>query len=312
MKTKLTVIGERDPATSRVLELLSRHGELRVLHISSPGEGRKASLLTPHVIVVHGKTFLQQPQTFREIREAHAIPIVVYTDDAQDEALCLEMGASDVIILPLQEKSLLPRLKNHLRIRRLLEEMEKVDNVLFTIARIVEAKDYYTKGHIQRVTNYSFSIGLTMGLTEKELKTLKIGALLHDIGKIAIPDAILTKKGPLTPEEMEVIKRHPLLGYKICKPLTAMKEALEIILYHHERWDGTGYPKGLKGEEIPFLARIVAVADVFDAISSTRVYSTKRLSDEESLRTLEKAGGKELDPQIVEAFTKGLKNLSRH
>ena len=307
MKTRLTLIGEKDQTTNRILDILSHVREFRVFHIPAPEEGRKTYLINPHAIVVHSKTFLKFPHLFRELKEAHSIPIVVYTSHPQEEPLCLEMGANDVIILPLQEKSLLPRLKNHVKVRRLLEEMERVDNVLFTIAKIVEAKDYYTKGHIQRVTSYSYSIGLTMGLTERELKTLKIGALLHDIGKVAIPDAILTKKGPLTPEEMEVIKRHPTLGYRICRPLTTMKEALDIILYHHERWDGSGYPKGLKGEDIPPLARIVAVADVFDAISSKRIYNSKPLSREESFKVLEKASGRELDPEIVATFLKGLR-----
>ncbi len=310
MRTKLTLIGEKDQTTNRVLDILSRNREFRILHISALEEGRRSYLLNPHVLVVHSKAFLESPRSFIEIREAHSVPIVVYTNNPEEEPICLEMGANDVILLPLQERALLPRLKNHIRIRRLLEEMERVDNVLFTIAKIVEAKDYYTKGHIQRVTSYAYSIGLTMGLNERELKTLKIGALLHDIGKVAIPDAILTKKGPLTMEEMEVIKRHPTLGYRICKPLATMKEALEIILYHHERWDGTGYPKGLKGEEIPLLARIVAVADVFDAITSKRIYNSRALTKEESFKVLKRAAGKELDPEIVDCFIKGLKRLT--
>ncbi len=308
MKTRLTLIGEENGTTYKVLNILSRYKEFSLLHIPHPPEGKRKSFLNPHVVIVHSKTFLKAPQVFRDLRDTFPVPIVVFTEDPEDEAPCLEQGANDVIILPIQEKAILPRLRNHIKIKRLLEEMEKVDNVLFTIAKIVEAKDYYTKGHIQRVASYSYSIGLVMGLKEHELKTLKIGALLHDIGKIAIPDSILTKRGPLTPEEKEVIKRHPALGYRICKPLTTMKEALEIILHHHERWDGTGYPKGLKGKEIPLLARIVAVADVFDAISSNRIYNSKPLSKAESYRVLEEAAGKELDPEIVDCFIRGMKN----
>ncbi len=311
MRAKLALIGKDDPVTKKVLGLITQVKGFKVVYFPDPREGKVASQLKPHAIIVQGNIFLNYQDKLKTQWARHSIPIMAYTLDPKEEQLCMEQGASDVVLLPLQEGSLTTRVRNQLKIKNLMDEMEKVDNVLFTIAKIVEAKDYYTKGHIHRVTSYSYGIGLTMGLTERELKTLKIGALLHDIGKIAIPDSILAKEGTLTKEEMDIMKQHPLLGYRICKPLSSLNGALDIILYHHEKWDGTGYPQGLAGLEIPFLARVVAVADTFDAVSSSRNYMERTLSRKDALILLEEEAGTHFDPDVVEAFLKHLRKGSK-
>ena len=310
MRAKLALIGKDDPVTKRVLGLITQVKGFKAVYFPDLREGEVARQLKPHVIIVQGNIFLNYQDRLKTQWARHFTPIMAYTINPKEERLCMEQGASDVILLPFQEGSLTTRVRNQLKIKKLMDEMEKVDNVLFTIAKIVEAKDYYTKGHIHRVTSYSYGIGLTMGLTEKELKTLKIGALLHDIGKIAIPDSILSKKGTLTKEEMDIMKQHPLLGYRICKPLYTLNGALSVILYHHEKWDGTGYPQGLAGLEIPLLARVVAVADTFDAVSSGRNYMKRTLSRKDALILLEEEAGTHFDPDIVEAFLKHLKKGS--
>jgi len=232
-----------------------------------------------------------------------SIPLIALTKKKKDESVLLEMGANDVITLPSHPDTFIARIKNQIRIKKLMDEMEKVENILFSITKIVEARDPYTKGHSHRVTSYACEIGIHLGLKRQELDVLKKGALLHDIGKVAIPDAILRKRGSLSQKEEEVMKQHPKLGYRICKPLTTMNGALDIILHHHERWDGSGYPEGLKGEKIPFLARIVAVVDTFDALCSNRTYR-KPIEKKKALKFIEKGAGTLFDPQIVEAFLK--------
>lgn len=153
------------------------------------------------------------------------------------------------------------------------EELEKACIGIVDILRMtIEAKDSYTRGHSDRVAKYSVEIGKELGLSEKGLKILKLGAQLHDIGKIGIPDAILLKPGKLTDEEYMAIKKHPEIGVNILKNAEIFNDIIPIVLYHHERWDGRGYPQGLKGEEIPFFARICSIADTFDAITSKRSY----------------------------------------
>ncbi len=163
------------------------------------------------------------------------------------------------------------------------------------------AKDLYTQGHSHAVSTYARLIGEEMGLDEHDLQSVVRGCELHDIGKIAVPDQILLKKGPLTQEEFEIIKQHPVWGAKILEPLTFMKDVTEIVRQEHERWDGRGYPAGLKGEEICLGARITAVADAWDAMTSARPYR-KPLPRDIAIEEIRQGAGSQFDPMVVEAF----------
>ncbi len=178
---------------------------------------------------------------------------------------------------------------------------EGLVQTLQVLVKTVEAKDVYTRFHSQRVAEYSLGIAEVLGLSEREKDILKIAGILHDIGKIAVPENILLKKGKLTEEEFEIIKLHAPFGNEILKPLRFFHHEREIILYHHERWDGSGYPEGLVGEEIPFLARILAVADSFDAMTSDRVYR-KAMTFEDALKEIRELSGIKYDPVVVNAF----------
>jgi len=160
-------------------------------------------------------------------------------------------------------------------------------------------KDKYTIKHSNKVAEVAVLIGKSLGLSEEQLKALEFAGKLHDIGKIGIPDEILKKPGPLTPEERKIIEEHPRLGYLILQQLPAMQELLKAILYHHERYDGKGYLQGLKGEEIPLFARILAVADAYSAMRSDRPYR-KALSKEEAIEEIKRNMGKQFDPKIAE------------
>lgn len=164
-----------------------------------------------------------------------------------------------------------------------------------------EAKDTYTAGHNFRVTMYALKLGEEMLLKPEQLRALSQGAIVHDVGKIKVPDSILNKPGRLTPEERSIIEMHPVEGYEMCRDLGFMKEELDIIRSHHEKWDGTGYPDQLQGEQIPLLSRIVAVADVYDALTSTRSYR-KAWTHEEAIQFLKEHKGNHFDPQCVQAW----------
>jgi len=170
-----------------------------------------------------------------------------------------------------------------------------------TLARAIDAKDPYTKGHSDRVTKYAMKVAKEMKLSESAIRNIEYAALIHDIGKIGIQETILAKKGNLSETEYEIIKMHPLIGESIITPVKFLNGIAPLILYHHEHYDGKGYLEGLRGEGIPIGARIISVADAFDAMTSDRPYR-KALTKEEARRELEKESGKRFDPEVVEAF----------
>ncbi len=172
---------------------------------------------------------------------------------------------------------------------------------LRALSAALDARDSETEGHSQRVTKLALAIGAALNLSPEELTTLERGALLHDVGKIGVPDNILLKSGPLNKAEREWMNRHPQLGYDMLKEISFLQDALPVVLHHQERWDGSGYPEGLRGEQIPLGARIFAVADTYDAMTSTRPYR-RALSHEEALTEIRQCSGTQFDPRIVEAF----------
>lgn len=181
-------------------------------------------------------------------------------------------------------------------------EMETVENVVISLARTIDAKDRYTEGHTERVSQYSIFLGERLGLSDRKLETLRIGALIHDIGKIGIDQNILNKPGKLTTEERRHIEMHPVLGEEICSPLKALHEVGEIIRSHHEKLDGSGYPDGLKGDEISLETRIVTVADIFDALTTERSYR-KALPVNQAIAIMkEEAAQGKLDAELIDEF----------
>ena len=180
-------------------------------------------------------------------------------------------------------------------------------DMIQTLRYTVEAKDSYTRGHSDRVSEYSVLIGEKLGLSEEQIKTLRIGGLFHDIGKIGIPDSILLKPAKLTDDEYSQIKNHPSIGAHILGNATIFKEIIPIVKHHHEKYDGNGYPSRLKGEEIPYMARIAAVADTFDAMTSRRSYRGP-IDIEHVKEEIKRCEGAQFDPQIAEAFLDILNN----
>lgn len=193
-------------------------------------------------------------------------------------------------------------LANH-ALHESLEALDESKNMIFSLALALESKDEYIRGHSERVAEYAVALAKYLGLTEKEKQSLRYAAILHDTGKIGIPDVILNKSSKLSDEEWEIMKSHPGRGEKICSKLKFAQELLPVIRHHHEKFDGTGYPDGLKGENIPYLARIVAIADMVDAVTSQRPYRTAQTL-EKALEELEINAGIQFDPDLALAFVK--------
>ncbi|MFV9507058.1 MAG: HD-GYP domain-containing protein [Oscillochloridaceae bacterium umkhey_bin13] len=231
------------------------------------------------------------------------IPVTMLTglDDREHRQRGLEVGTDDFLTKPFDQSLLRARIRSQLRVKRLTDQLERTEQVIFMLALAVEAKDAYTEGHLRRLASYSEQLAIVANVPHEQLKAVRFGGLLHDIGKISIDDAILRKPGALTAEEYEQIKQHPEYGARIVQPMRFASEVAPIIRHHHERWDGNGYPAGLAGEGIPLGARIVAIADAYDAMMTDRPYR-RSLGLEETLRRLRAGSGREWDPHLLALF----------
>jgi putative two-component system response regulator len=233
------------------------------------------------------------------------LPVIVLTshrNNAMRQEAILA-GADDFINYPLNRLELVTRIHSLLRIREYHADLEQTQNVICALALALEAKDHYTRGHSQRVGDLSRTFALHLGLAAEMAERIRIAGLLHDIGKIAVPEKLLNKKGPLTREEFLRVIDHPVIGEEMVRPLTTLASVLQLIRHHHERYDGRGYPDGLRAEKIPYEVRLLSIVDAYDALTSHRAYRPAPLSHEAAMATLrrEAAGGK-WDPVMVDQF----------
>ena len=206
--------------------------------------------------------------------ESRLTPIVLVTglSDVEDRVRGMEADADDYLQKPVNPGELLARVRSLLRLKHYTDELERAELVLMALARSIEAKDPYTEGHCERLSNLSVDLGRRLGLPADELEALRRGGTVHDIGKVMVPDCILLKPGPLTTQERKIMREHPVIGERICAPLKSFRLVLPIIRHHHEKMDGSGYPDGLKGDSIPLTARILQLVDVYDALTTQRPY----------------------------------------
>ena len=231
------------------------------------------------------------------------IPITMLTglDDREHRTRGIEAGADDFLTKPFEQSILRARIRSQLRLKRLTDQLEHTESVIFMLAQAVEAKDSYTEGHLRRLRAYGEQLAIAYGLGYDDVRAVRYGGILHDIGKIGVSEAILHKPGPLTSEEMAQMKLHPDIGARIVSQMRFAHDVAPIIRWHHEYWDGSGYPNGLCGEEIPIGARIITIVDAYDAMTTDRPYRMA-LSGEETLRRLREGRGTQFDPHMLDIF----------
>ena len=237
-------------------------------------------------------------------RRTQLIPIIMTAgvQGTDIELAGLESGADEFLLKPLKPSLVRIRVRTMLRHKALIGSLEQAETILFALAQLVEQRDRYTGLHCQRLAAYAVAMGQALGLTKHELRALYRGGYLHDIGKVAVPDSILFKQGVLSEDEWQVMRQHTVRGEEICRPMKTLKPVLPIIRSHHERWDGQGYPDGLAGEEIPLLARILQVADIYDALTTARSYKPAFPHERAVALLFEEARRGWRDPELVAIF----------
>jgi putative two-component system response regulator len=213
----------------------------------------------------------------------------------------LDAGADDFLAKPVQQAELLARMRSAMRLRRSITSLERATQIVAALANAVEAKDVDLVHHCRWLAHHAARVGIQVGLRGEELEAVAYGALLHDVGKIGVPEHLLRKEGPLSDDEWTLMRRHPEIGERICRPLRASVGFAPIIRHHHERFNGTGYPDGLKGEQIPLGARIVAIADAYEAMVHGRPYQPSQ-PHERVAAELRRLSGAQFDPELVPVF----------
>jgi putative two-component system response regulator len=202
------------------------------------------------------------------------IPVVLVTGlaDRDNRLKGVEIGADEFLTKPVDPQELRARVRSLMRLKRYTDDLDSAASIIMALAVMVEARDGYTEGHCHRMANYATALGRSLGLGHDDLQALHRGGFLHDIGMLAIPDAVLRRPGRLEPEEFELVKSHTLIGDQLCGNLRSLQSVRPIVRYHHERYDGSGYPDGLRGDNIPLLAQIISIVDVYDAVTTQRPY----------------------------------------
>ena len=278
MPARILIVDD-ESASRTALEMLLRREGYEV-HNASDGSCALAecSSFRPDLVLLDvlmpGINGFEVCRRIKATPETRLTPVVLITglSDAEDRIQGINAGADDFLSKPIDVNELLARTRSLIRIKQYTDDLENAESVLFSLALSIEARDPYTRGHCERLSKMSVRLGERLGISEDYIKALRRGGIVHDIGKIVVPDAILLKPARLSEEEMDVMRKHPVVGERICAPLRIFRLVLPIIRHHHERYDGSGYPDHLRGSEIPLTARIMQLTDVYDALTTDRPY----------------------------------------
>ena len=312
--TGYVLIVDDDPEIARFLaRLLSADGHQVSVARNGTDALAKAAAHPPDLVLLDlglpGVSGLDVCRRLKADPATRLTPVLVLTgeDPADRRVGAWDAGADEYLTKPARAADVAARCRSLLRLKAAQDELDSAQATLAAFARAVEAKCPSTLGHTERVTDLAVRLAVRVGLSAADREVVRRGALLHDIGKISTPDAVLNKPGRLTPEEYSVVKRHPMEGVRIVEPLRSLRSALPLIRWHHERANGSGYPDGLRGDAIPRTARLLAVADVYDALASDRPYRPA-MAHAECFRVMrEDAAGGGLDRELVEALAAELK-----
>jgi len=305
---RLLVVDDNPDLTLVMRELLSSAG-YEVVTVSDAAaalaeiKNQLPDLILSDVIMP-GLSGFDLCRRLKEDPSTRLIPFVLMTGlgDRGDKLRAIESGADDLISKPVSSEELFARVKSLLKLKEFTDELETAESVLCTLGLSVESRDPYTEGHCERLARDAANLGRHLGLEEDSIVALRRGGYLHDLGKIAVPDEILKKGTDLTPAEWEIMKQHPATGEKICRPLRSLRLVLPIIRSHHEHSDGSGYPDALRGEDIPLLARVLQVVDVYDALRTARPYKPARTHEQAAATMRTESGAGLWDEEIVAEF----------
>ncbi|BAY27796.1 response regulator receiver modulated metal dependent phosphohydrolase [Calothrix sp. NIES-2100] len=260
-------------------------------------------------VMMPGMDGFEVCQILKQNELTRLIPVIFITalNDRRSRIRGIEVGADDFLTKPFDRVELAARVKSLVSQKRLNEDLDHAEKVLFSVARAIESRDPNTGDHCERLVKLGQAFGEYLCLSRNQIRDLMWGGYLHDIGKVGIPDAVLLKKGKLTEEEWEIMRQHVSIGEKICQPLRSMRGVIPIIRHHHERWDGSGYPDGLKGNDIPYIAQVFQIIDIYDALTSERPYK-RSFTPEEALNImLEETNTGWRNPELVQQFVDFIK-----
>ncbi|GAB4465634.1 MAG: response regulator [Elainellaceae cyanobacterium] len=307
-KPKILVVDDHPSSRMTAVALLSVEG-YEVLEADSGAAALDCVAQTnPDLILLDvmmpGMDGYEVCRQLKQDEHTRLIPVVFVTalNDRRARLRGIEAGGDDFLSKPFDQLELSARVNSLVHQKRLNEDLDHAGQVLFSIARTIESRDPNTGDHCERLVQLGKAFGEFLGLSRGEVRDLMWGSYLHDIGKVGIPDEVLLKVGKLSPEEWQVMRQHVLIGERICQPLRTMQGVVPIIRHHHERWDGSGYPDGLKGNDIPYLAQVFQMIDIYDALTHERPYKVA-LSPEESLKIMaEEAAKGWRNPELMEKF----------
>lgn len=292
MNEKILIVDDEPAMCAGLQALLERQGYCVRTAADGLSALRECDLHPPDLILLDvmmpGRDGFEVCRELKSRAETRLIPVVLITGltEKSDRINGIEAGADDFLSKPIDVTELKARVHSLLRLKSFTDELENAESVLFSLALSIESRDPYTHGHCTRLAEFSARLGERLGLPADDVTALRRAGVVHDVGKVVVPDAVLLKPAPLTPDERTTIKQHPSVGEHICAPLKSFRAVLPIIRHHHERWDGSGYPDGLVGKAIPLTARILQITDVYDALTTTRPYR-RALSPQEAWQVLQ-------------------------
>jgi putative two-component system response regulator len=302
------VVDDEEGARTLLRRLLVDKYDVSVAH-DGPSALSSISSMPPDVVLLDvnmtgGLDGFDVCRRLRNDPSTRLTPVVMVTalHERDDRIKGIEAGADDFLTKPVDGHELLARVRSLARVKQYTDDLDSAASIIMALASMIEARDGYGEGHCHRMANYATRLGRAFGVDEADLQTLHRGGFLHDIGMLAIPDGVLRKSGPLEPEEYELVKSHTVVGDGLCSHLRSLQPVRAIVRHHHERLDGSGYPDHLRGDELPLLAQIMGIVDVYEAVTTQAPYQSAQGTEQAItvLRTQVERGWRRKD--LVEAF----------
>ena len=307
-RSRVLVVDDTESVRSLFLKLLSSDGHDVVSAADGASALEAVQLHRPDVVLLDvdmpAMSGLEVCRRLKADPVTRLTPVVMVTGqtDLSDRLRGIEAGADEFLSKPVHPQELRVRVRSLSRVKHLIDALDSAEAAFVTLALTIEARDPSTNGHCERLAQHAVRLGRALNFSDEDLEALHRGGYLHDVGKVGIPDAVLLKPGPLTKDEFELMKKHPVIGDSLCAPLQSLRRVRPIVRGHHERIDGSGYPDGLRGDAVPVLAQVGGIVDVFDALTSERPYRTALTGEAAGQYLLSEAANGKFTKHFVEAF----------